>query len=589
MADVLFVTNTHKKIIKAEVNGTMLLATKLLQAGFDTDILRFCQMDSFDQKAYLPFIREITGRILEIHPKTVSFYALWSDYHVVLRIAKEVKAVAPDIITVLGGPQATSTPEQTLAFADYVDYICTGEGENTVVPFFTALLKNGDLSSVPSVFYRRDGQIVHNHLDAPLCDLNDLPHWDDQLYMADYTDTEKDLSSPSYFMPIDAGRGCPFRCTFCSTSSIWQHTYRLKSPQKIMDDILYYNQKFGMRSFWFTHDSFAANKKLVNAVCDEILARGLDIKWKCTTRIDCISKELILKMKQTGLAAIELGIETGSPRMQKLINKRLNLQKAEDMISFLLAQDLKVSLFFMYGFPEETEEDLNQTLELLFNSVDKGVNYASLNFCNFNPGTVITNQYMDQLVLDPKIKILKRAIFGYEEELDVIRANRDVFPFFYHLDTPLRNEFQHLAALGYIYLRFSKVIHHLRKLYHGDNLRFYRDFVSKNQQIFSLDMDELVEALKRDPHTALCNTMADFNQPYLPLLKELMRFECDKKRISELKEDVITQKCYGFSFLDFKRNLPIEQYCSGETEIMFQKIGPETRVRLVDIRMSDKE
>lgn len=591
MTEVLFVNSTHKQGLKSEVNGTMLLATKLLHAGIDASVLRFYQIESFLKNDYPSFIREITEHILQVHPKCVSFHTLWPYYHVMLRIAKEIKKAAPEIITVFGGPQASATAEQTLAFADYVDYICTGEGENTVVPFFSALLRDAgpDLSSIPALFYRKDGQIVHNDLDLPLCDLNDLPHWDDRLYVSQYKESEKELTSDTYFMPIDAGRGCPFNCTFCSSSSFWRRTYRLKSCETIIDDILYYNKNFGIRSFWFSHDAFTANKRLVEAVCDEILARGLDIKWRCSTRVDCISKELILKMKEAGLVKLELGIETGSARMQKLINKRLNLQKAVEMIDFLFEQDLSIYLFFIYGFPEETQEDLNQTLELLFTYLDKGADWTSLDICRFNPTTTLTQQYIDQLVLDPKMKVLTHGAFGYEEELDVIRANRDVFPFFYHLDTPLRNEFQYLVVFGYVYRLFPKTIHHLRKLYHGDNLQFYRDFVANNQDLLSMDMDPLLEAVKRDPLTAICNTMAAFDQPYISRLKELMRFECDRKKISEGEEDVIAQKCYGFSFLDFKRNLPIEQYCSGESEIMFQKIGPETRVRLVDIRMSDKE
>ena len=589
MADILFINNTHKKHIKAEVNGTMLLATKLLQAGFDAHILRFCQMDNYGRKDYLPFIREITDRILQIRPKCVSFYTLWTDYHVMLRIAKEVKAAAPDILTVFGGPQASATAAQTLDFAHYVDYVCTGEGENTVIPFFSALLNGGDLSTVPSLFYRRDGQVVHNDLDAPLCDLNALPHWDDRLYLNEYDDTEKDLSSDTYFMPIDAGRGCPFRCTFCCTSSFWRHTYRLKSPEKIIDDILYYNKKFGIRSFWFAHDSFAANKKLVTAVCDEILARGLDIKWRCSTRIDCISQELILKMKQAGLVDLELGIETGSPRMQKLINKRLNLQKATDMIAFLKEQGLGINLFFIYGFPEETEEDLNMTLELMFSLIDNGMGRTFSSICRFNPNTAMTEQYSDQLVLDPKIRSLSSGILGYKEELDVIRSHRNVFPFFYHLDTPLRNEFQYLIVLERFYQYFPETVCHLRKLYSGDNLRFCRDFVSKNPQIFAADNDAFLSKIKDDPYAVICNTVADFDLPYVEQLKELMRFELDRKSVVDSKEDTIVRKRYGFSYLDFKRDLPIEQYCKAESEILFQKIGSEVKIRLVDIRTSEKE
>lgn len=94
MIDVLFINATERFSLSHEVNGTLLLATKLLQAGFETDILRFVQM-KHTCKEYPEFIREITDKILEIAPKCVSFYTLWPYYHIMLRIASEIKEKSP--------------------------------------------------------------------------------------------------------------------------------------------------------------------------------------------------------------------------------------------------------------------------------------------------------------------------------------------------------------------------------------------------------------------------------------------------------------------------------------------------------------
>ena len=110
------------------------------QDGFTVKILRFGEFENWG-KDYPRFIQEITARILEISPKCVSFYTLCNTYHISLRIAHEVRARKPDTHIVFGGPQATMTARDTLEAMDFVDYICTGEGENTVVPFFHALLR----------------------------------------------------------------------------------------------------------------------------------------------------------------------------------------------------------------------------------------------------------------------------------------------------------------------------------------------------------------------------------------------------------------------------------------------------------------
>lgn len=577
--DILFINANQTLILKKEVNGTLLLATKLLQAGFDTDILRFGQV-SHEGEDYETFIGNMVQAILAREPKCVSFYSLWPDYHIMLRIARELKAVKEDLIIIFGGPQSSGTAQRTMEAMPFVDYISTGEGEDIVVPLFQAMLRGeGSVEDIPGLYYRKAGEVCRNTKVQPLCDLNTLPRWDERLLLLDSPDP--DIHSRSYFMPIDAGRGCPYSCSFCCTSYFWRRTYRLKTPERIVADIRYFHDRFGIRSFWFSHDAFTTNRQLVSDVCDYILKEGLDIRWKCSARVDCLTEELVLKMKQAGLTEIELGIETGSKRMQKLIHKNLDLDRARNMIRFLVKNRIFVSLFFMFGFPEETEEDLNQTLELMFTLVDEGVNKVDMFFCRFNPSTEITQQYMDKLVLDPNIKILSRAIFGYEQEEQVIAANRAMFPFFYHLDTPVRNEYQYLLYLVHLYQQYPNSIKYLRKLYDGDNLRFYRDLYENNRHIFDQGTQYLLKYVEEHPLEMIFNAMSGFTQSFIPQLKGLLRFVHDVQRIKDAQEDLTIRDTYDFNFLDFRLRRPIEQYSDGKTEMLLQKIGGKTDMRVL--------
>ena len=585
MVDVLFINAIKEIAVNQEANGTMLLATKLLQSGFSAEILRFGQIDSY-HKDYDAFIPAATERILSYEPKVVSFYTLWPYYHTMLRLAKELKARRNDIIIVLGGPQASATAEPTLAAAAYVDYICTGEGENTIVPFIQTILnENGkNLGSVPGLYYRKDGIPTHNDLDNPLCDLDTLPYWDDRLCAVHFTNPDPGRDSDEYYMPIDAGRGCPYNCTFCCTSHFWRRTYRLKSPERIVADIRYYHDRYGINSFWFSHDAFTTNRQLVAKVCDHILEENLKIKWRCTARIDCISEELILKMKEAGMVEIELGIETGSNRMQKLIKKNLDLEKARSMIQFLLKNDIYVGLFFMYGLPEETEEDLNETLELLFSLLDMGVQHVSMSYCKFNPATDITERYFDDLVLNPSMKILIRGVsFGYEAEFDMIKNNKAMFPFFYHLNTTVRNDYQYVHFFARLYQQFPRTARYLRKLYKGDNLKFYQDFYNNNLPYFERDMLYTADGIKNHGVEMLANCVKDFDVPYLPQILSLLRFENNAIRVRQSPTDITIQEVYDFNYIDYKMKLPIEMYCAGKTEILFQKKGGKISMKVLQI------
>lgn len=580
MIEILFINPTRKLALNQEVNGTMLLATKLLQAGFETDILRFGQVKGCNQD-YSLFITEMTDRIIQIAPKCVSFYTLWPDYHVMLRIAKEVKKRNKEIYMVFGGPQSSVTAKDTITAMEFVDFICTGEGENVVVPFFEAVLRNNGagLEKIPGLYYRKNGEVVFNDMEIPLCDLNALPYWDDRLYLKN---SEPNITSGKYWMPIDVGRGCPFSCTFCCSSRFWRRAYRLKSPERIIQDIHHYNEKFGIKNFLFSHDAFTVNRKLISDICDRIIESGLDITWKCTARIDCITEELVLKMKQAGLTQIEFGIETGSQRMQKLINKKLELENAKKMVAFLLKNKIDVGLFFMYGFPEETEQDLNETLELLFSFVDMGVSYTSMSFCLFNPTTVMTEKYYDQLVFDPDIKILTRQIFGHAEEVQVIKDNKAIFPFFYHLNTPLRNEYQHLRFLVNIYRHFPNSMRYLRKLYNGDNLKFYRDFYHNNFSCFE-DPAYIIECIRERPLEMLDNMMKDLDVPNRQQLRALMKFDFNAQKVFSSTENVSIQETYDFRYVDFKLKLPLEQFGEGQTEILLEKVNGVKNLKIVRI------
>ena len=587
MLDVLFVNSTQKLALSYEVNGTMLLATKLLQAGFRTKVLRFCQIESYEVN-YDTFIRDITEKILELSPKCVSFYTLWPYYHIMLRIAREVKERRSDIVVVLGGPQASATAHATLEAIDYVDYVCTGEGENTVVPFFTAVLReaNVGLEAIPGLHYRENGVAVFNDNKVPLCDLNALPRWDERLYAEDYRQAGKPLglNSDIEYMPIDAGRGCPFKCSFCSSSTFWRRAYRLKSAETIIRDIHYYMDHFGIKQFWFSHDAFTVNKELVFHICDHIIDNGLDIRWRCASRVDCIDEELILKMKQAGLVHIELGVETGSPRMQKVINKNLNLSKVKQTVAFLLKHKIWVSLFFMYGFPEETEQDLNETLELYFPLVDMGVPYTSMSFCRFNPATQITQKYFDRLRFAPEIKILQRGVpFGFEQELPIIQENKAIFPFFYHLDTPLREDYQYLEVFAHLYFNHRVPMKYIRECYHGDNLKFYRDFCLANQHYLQEDMDSIVKATTQCGIDMMRNLAAIQDTPKAHQLQALLEFYGDCQMIARAEEGTELQKSYDFSYIDYQLKLRLEQFSVGKTLIRLRKTDGKLDMKVLRI------
>ena len=584
MLDVLFVNATYEHSLRREVNGTMLLATKLLQDGFTVDILRFCQIENY-QKDYPAFIQEILEKIRARQPKCVSFYSLWPDYHIMLRIARELKAADEKLVIVFGGPQPSATPAESMEIAPYIDYLSTGEGENTIIPLFRYILKGeGDCADIPGLYYRRGGNVGHNDTLPPLCDLNTLPFWDERLIPEQ---TDPNLQKTYYYMPVDVGRGCPYNCTFCCTSHFWRRNYRLKTPERILQEIRYFYDKYQIRSFVLSHDAFTINNKLVEAVCDKLIEADLGISWECSTRMDCITEELLLKMKQAGMTAIQLGVETGSKKMQKLINKNLDLERTKRMVDFIIEHQIYCVLFFMYGFPEETEEDLNETLNLLFSLMDKGNRYFTMSFCQFTPNTAITDKYFDELEFDPEIKILYHNTFGFREEEALIRQNKAIFPFFYNLKTHVRNNYQYLHFLVELHMKCARPGRQLRKLYQGNYLQMYHDFYAAHRELLEGDAAHVEHWLEEHPLEAMLNITALRNDPFRKQLEGLLRYSYCLQQVYESLEDITIQDTFDFNYVNLKLGHSLDSYSPGRSEILIQKIQGKIDIKVLNIHWGE--
>lgn len=586
MPDILFITPNLSSAVKHEINGTMLLATMLLADGFDARILRYSEIEGY-MTDYALFIEKMTDRILEQKPKSVAFYTIFSVYHIVLRLCVELKKRAPDLPLILGGPQSSALARQTMEDFPEVDFICTGEGDGTILPFMHTLLRGDgpDFSEIPGLFYRKDvGQILTNNLPVPISDLENLPDWDERLLMKEYTGPSEQRGPLAYYMPIDVGRGCPFNCTFCSTSFFWHRTYRLKSVERIMHDIRWFHDRFGYKSFLLSHDALTADGPRVEKLCDAIIESGLGIRWECSTRVDCLTPELAKKMKESGLTTVHMGIETGSERMQKLTRKNLDLSQAKSMIKALLDLKLHVVLFFVYGIPEETEADYNDTLKLIFELCDMGAPDIQLIMCLFTPGAEVGERCYDDLVFEPDTQAVNLNKFGISEERDMMRDHKPVFSTYYNLHTPLRDNHPRAKYLSLMYQKFQKTARYARALYQGDYLKFSRDFHHNNAELLSKGVVELEKVLEENPLSLFLNTLKDFDSREADIVRELLRFERDYKKIRRDPQDGEYQGEYAFNYFDYLTGHPIDRFSDATSKILIKKENKKVSMSLVDLR-----
>lgn len=474
--------------------GSLQLASIIRKAGMSCEIMPFCKLgdvDDFDN-----FMTNAMDTILGSGCRIVSFYTRCDSYHVVLRLAQSLKERDSRIITVCGGPQSDITSEDTIRLCSFIDYVCCGEGETTIVPFFTSLLEGMPDLNTPGLVYRNGDQVVKNPRPAMLEDLDSLPMIDYSLCF------EKEDEAKRRVITIDVGRGCPFACTFCSTKTFWGRKYRLKSPERIRDEIQAAHDYFGDVRFEFAHDMFTMNKAKVMRTCQLIKELDFEVSWSCSARLDCVDRELIDAMVDSGMGGIYFGIETGSPRMQKLVHKNLKLDAAVEIIDYILSKGISVTTSFIFGFPQETEEDLSQTMALLAKLLRNPKVRIQTHLCAFMSGTELSETYAAELtpVDYYSDQTGKHAV---EECKDLILGYPTLFQHMQEYKTELRTKLRHFALFFKVWKRVQPAFRYIAEKYPEDRLiDMYYDFVEDNKElldrIYDMPVEWSLEMVKND-------------------------------------------------------------------------------------------
>ena len=362
------------------------------------------------------------------------FSTVCSSYPLTLRIAAEVKQAHRTAVVALGGPQASVVDVSTMRAFPWIDLIVRGEAEQTLPALVDALTRRSSLAAIPGITFRQDREIVRGP-DAPLVeDLDALPFPAFHLF--------PDVRFCRHF-PLELGRGCPFACTFCSTNDFFRRRFRLKSPQHMIAEMRRVRETYGVNSFELVHDMFTVDRKRVVAFCEALLESKEEFTWGCSARTDCVDEELIELMARAGCRGIFFGIETGSPRMQKIIDKGLELNDSAERVRSCDKFKINTAVSLMAGFPEETMNDLRDTAAFFVDSLRYDHADPQLSILSPLADTPIQKQHKDSLVLNDDVADMSYR--GWQQEPQdhaMIAAHPEIFSSFYAVPLPfLEREF----------------------------------------------------------------------------------------------------------------------------------------------------
>lgn len=296
--------------------------------------------------------------IVKKDPKVVGFYTIADTFITTVLLANEVKKMRPAIKILFGGPHASVLARECLEAFDFVDYISIGEGEHTIRTQIEAILYNKPMNGVLGLAYRDK----HHTASINACPerISNAELTQHTVYKFNHIKIDQDT-----VIPIEGGRGCPYNCTFCSTSNFWGRQYRVKNPEDILQEMNKFHKLYGTYQFTIVHDAFTANKEYIKQFCTLLISNNTQYEWGCSSRIDNLDFDIIKLMTEANCKKIYLGIETGSASLQKRINKNLNLDEIIEKIVYAKERGMKITTSFIYGFPDEKIADLKDTLKLM--------------------------------------------------------------------------------------------------------------------------------------------------------------------------------------------------------------------------------
>lgn len=289
-----------------------------------------------------------------------------------------IRKIDKNIVIVCGGHHPTVDPELFLR-NDPVDFVVRGEGELTLAELIEKIShKEDDYENIKGLSFAKAAQIIHAPPRRLIPDLAilPLPEKDNVIFKETYNRDD--------FSIVMTSRGCPYACGFCGSGNMWKRNVRYRPVDKVTEEIKLLKDKYGVTNIKFMDDSFSVNRGRVEEICLAILKNKLNITWSCLTRVNLVDDGLIRLLKKAGCTKIDIGIESGNPRVLRMIDKEITIEQIEKVVKIIDKYKIFWAGFFMFGFPTETEEEVMDTLYFM-KKIKPG--WANISIFTPYPGT----------------------------------------------------------------------------------------------------------------------------------------------------------------------------------------------------------
>jgi radical SAM superfamily enzyme YgiQ (UPF0313 family) len=352
---------------------------------------------------------EKLGRQLgDFRPDLVGSTSVTMNFPAAASIVQKVKEFDPSIVTVMGGPHVTFDAKNTLMRYPGIDLLVLGEGERTVAELLPVIHDRQAWPRVKGIAFLESDRFVRTDPRELIQDLETIP------VPARHLLPVSRYQALGFPVSIITSRGCPYQCIFCQGRRMVGHRVRYRNPVSVVDEIEEI-LGYGFTRINVADDLFLSNKVRAQAICDEILARGLKFSWSAFVRVNIMDADVMRRMREAGCDSVSFGIESGSPEMLERIRKRITLEQGRRAVEICRQVGILAHASFMVGLPGETHETLRQTQEY---ADSLGIIYG-YHFLAPLPGTTVREE-----IERYDLEILTNDWSLYDANRPVVRTSR---------------------------------------------------------------------------------------------------------------------------------------------------------------------
>ena len=343
-------------------------------------------VDLYDAYSLSGTVKTIIDRTRSFKADVVAISSTTALIDNTFKTAEAIKKHDKRIKVVVGGPHATADPAHCLSNQN-VDAALIGEGDMSLHKTLQAFQNNESLDNIMGVAFRDKEEKIITSNPFLIKNIDELPFPAYDLLPLD--EYKSPYSTRKPFTSMCRTRGCSYVCTYCEIPQIYKRTFRIQSPERTIKEVDYLVNEFGIKEIAFKDPIFTLDRNNVMKFCDLLIKRNYTLIWSANSRVDNITQEMCLKMKEAGCESLTFGLESGDQQILNNLKKHATIQQARQAISYAKKAKIKVVANFMVGNPGETNESINKTIKFM---KEIGPDYVNIAFTTALPGTELWNQ-----------------------------------------------------------------------------------------------------------------------------------------------------------------------------------------------------